>query len=137
MTFRDALDKHLRAIRERDLRALIETLPAGRLTLVMAEGELVQSAEKFVELHKGWFQQTTWTLDTTLVNVVESRDMGVATLRLEYRDTLPGGAPLLQFSYLTLVFVLEKDGRWVMVLDQNTPIRVTEQPAVVTEGEGS
>src|SRR4051794_966833 len=40
MTFRETLDAHLRAIQGRDFPALLATLPADRLTLIMADGRL-------------------------------------------------------------------------------------------------
>jgi hypothetical protein len=53
MTFRETLDKHLKAIKGRDLRALIETLPDEALTLIMSDGRLVTTVPEFVELHRG------------------------------------------------------------------------------------
>jgi ketosteroid isomerase-like protein len=122
MSFRETLEGHLRAIRERDLPALVATLPADGLVLIMADGRLERSVGRFVELHRDWFAQTTWSLATGLVSLLETPELGVAVVHLDYRDEPPGGAPVHETSYLTLVFAL-RDGRWVMVQDQNTPIR--------------
>jgi hypothetical protein len=46
----------------------------------------------------------------------------VAVLRLDYRDASPDGTPIRQLSFLTLVFQ-RQGGRWVMVQDQNTPVK--------------
>jgi ketosteroid isomerase-like protein len=54
MNFRQTLDEHLRAIRARDLPALVATLPAEDLVLIMADGRLVRSVAEFVEMHRGW-----------------------------------------------------------------------------------
>jgi hypothetical protein len=48
--------------------------------------------------------------------------MGFATIRLDYRDEPEGGERIRQASLLTLIFAREGD-TWVMVLDQNTPIK--------------
>jgi ketosteroid isomerase-like protein len=122
MTFRETFDKHLRAIRERDRKALAETLPEDRLVLIMSDGRLVRSAREFLDLHAGWFESTTWTLDAEPVEVTETPDLGVAVLHLDYRDRPPGSAPVHETSYLTLVFARSGE-KWVMVHDQNTPIR--------------
>jgi|SRR5579885_661113 hypothetical protein len=122
MTFRETLDKHLDAIRGRDLRSLIETLPEETLTLVMSDGRLVRSVREFVELHRGWFEQANWSLGTEIVALRETPRMGFATIRLDYRHEPEGGVRIRQSSLLTLIFALEGD-RWVMVLDQNTPIK--------------
>jgi ketosteroid isomerase-like protein len=122
MGFRATLDQHLNAIRGRDLRSLIETLPAETLTLVMSDGRLVTAVGEFIELHRGWFEQTSWSLDTEVVAMQETPQMGFATIRLDYRDEPPGGSRVRQTSLLTLIFALQGD-RWVMILDQNTPIK--------------
>src|SRR4051794_9885424 len=122
MTFRETLEKHLQAIQDRDLAALAETLPTDVLTLITSDGRLVRSVAEFLDLHRGWFALTTWTLSVTAVHVEETADMGVAVLRLDYRETPPDRPPLRQGSYLTLLFRRQAD-RWVMVLDQNTPVQ--------------
>jgi hypothetical protein len=123
MTFRETLDRHLLAIRGRDLAGLIETLPQGELTLITSDGRLVRTAGEFIEMHRGWFAETTWTLDAEIVSLTESPEIGVVVLRLDYRDNPPGRPALRQASYLSLVFA-RRDGRWVMIQDQNTPIKV-------------
>jgi len=122
MTFRETLDKHLRAIQERDLQALRETLPENELVLITSDGQLVRSVTEFLSMHQSWFAHPTWSLGVTPVHIQESPQLAVAVLRLDYRDTRPDGSPLHETSYLTLVFAQQGE-RWVMVQDQNTPIR--------------
>jgi uncharacterized protein (TIGR02246 family) len=122
MTFRETLDKHLRAIQDRDLSALTSTLPDDDLVLIMSDGRLVRSSREFADLHRGWFESRTWTLKADPVSVTETPDLGVAVLHLEYRDHPPGGQPVRETSYLTLIFARRGD-TWVMVHDQNTPIK--------------
>lgn len=128
MTFRDALDRHLRAIRERDLPGLIATLPADEVTLITSDGRLIRSVAEMVQMHKDWFAATTWMLDVEVVSLIESPRMGVAVLRLDYHDNPLGRPPIREASYLSLVFAL-RDGRWVMVQDQNTPIKAGKAEA--------
>lgn len=124
MTFRETLDAHLDAIRRRDAEALMATLPPpdASIVLITAEGALVRSVEEFEGMHRGWFASKTWTLEVEPVEVFESADLGVAVLRLDFRDEPPEGPAVRQSSFLTLVFA-RIDGRWAMVQDQNTPIR--------------
>jgi uncharacterized protein (TIGR02246 family) len=124
MTFRETLDAHLDAIRRRDAEALMATLPPPEtpIVLITAEGGLVRSVEEFERMHRGWFASETWTMGVEIIQVFESADLGVAVLRLDYRDEPPEGPAVRQGSYLTLVFD-RRDGRWTMVQDQNTPIR--------------
>jgi ketosteroid isomerase-like protein len=129
MTFRETLDRHLAAIRARDLSGLIDTLPQDELTLVTSQGELVRDVGEFIAMHRGWFAATTWTLDAEIVSLLESPEIGTALLLLDYRDEPAGQAPVREKSYLSLIFA-RRDGRWVMIHDQNTPIRPrSETPA--------
>lgn len=116
MSFGETLQRHLRAIRERDLEALADTL-ADELVLIMADGKLVRTAREFLEAHRGWFAVANWTLDVQPVKSFESADLAVALLRLDYREPPATRSE----SYLTLVFQ-RRDGKWLMVQDQNTPI---------------
>lgn len=52
------------------------------------------------------------------LRAIRERDLAVAVLRPDYRE-----APATRSeSYLTLVFE-RRNGKWLMVQDQNTPIR--------------
>src|SRR5262245_62303336 len=104
MTFRETLDKHLRAIRERDLDALSDLLPADQLVLITSDGRLVTAVAEFLAMHRGWFAQPTWSLGTELVSLRESPGLGAAAFRLDYGDDPPGRPPVREASYLTLVF---------------------------------
>lgn len=118
MGFREALRTHLRAIQERDLDALAATLAGDELVLIMADGTLKRGAQAFLEAHRGWFAVKDWTLQTEEVVLFESPELAVALLRLDYREP----PATRSRSYLTLVFQ-RKGERWLMVQDQNTPIK--------------
>ena len=124
MTFAQTIEKHLGAIRDRNLPSLIETLPEEEdLLLIMADGRMVRSVREFVELHRDWFASSTWTLDAEPVHTIETPDLGIAVLYLNYRDTPKDAHPIHESSLLTLVFA-RRGQKWVMVQDQNTPVRV-------------
>lgn len=122
MTFRETLDRHLDAIRRRDLPALADTVSEDDLVLITSDGKLVQTAQEFLEMHRGWFAMEDWEINVTPVEVYEGGALGVAVLHLDYRETPKQRPPVYQESYLTLVFQ-ERQGKWRMVQDQNTPIR--------------
>jgi hypothetical protein len=56
------------------------------------------------------------------VDVLETAELGVAVLRLDYREAGADRTTTRQESLLTLVFQ-KRGGKWVMVLDQNTPVK--------------
>jgi uncharacterized protein (TIGR02246 family) len=122
MTFRATLDNHLAAIQNRDLNALVATLPDDELMLVMSDGKVATSVREFDDAHRGWFAMPDWELKTELIHVLETPDIGVAVLRLDYSDVKPDHSRFHEHSILTLVFARRND-RWVMVHDQNTPVR--------------
>jgi ketosteroid isomerase-like protein len=118
MTLRDTVEEHLRAIEARDLDALAATLAGEELVLVMADGKLVRSAREFLDAHRAWFAMPGWTLRARELELFEGADLGVALFELDYREPPATHSR----SYLTLVFQ-KQQGRWRMVLDQNTPIK--------------
>lgn len=69
-------------------------------------------------MHRDWFAAEGWTLEAKPVQIFENDSIGVAMLRLDYREPPATRSE----SYLTLVFE-RRGGRWLMVQDQNTPIR--------------
>ena len=121
-SFREALGRHLLAIEERDLDALADTVADDEILLVMSDGKLVRSKKEFLEAHRGWFAMKNWRLEVKPVQIIDTPALGVALFQLEYRETPPGKPPTRQESMLTLVFQ-QRNGKWVMVLDQNTPTR--------------
>jgi ketosteroid isomerase-like protein len=116
MNFRETLGRHLLAIEKRDLDTLASTL-ADPLILITADGQLKRSKAEFVDAHRGWFAMKNWTLQAKPVEIYEGDSLGVAVLHLDYRE-----GEKQSLSYLTLVFE-KRDGEWLMVQDQNTPIK--------------
>jgi ketosteroid isomerase-like protein len=114
--FRETLGRHLLAIETRDLETLAATV-ADPLILITADGQLKRSKSEFVDAHRGWFAMTNWTLQAKPIEIYEGGSLGVAVLHLDYRE-----GEKRSLSYLTLVFE-KRDGEWLMVQDQNTPIK--------------
>jgi uncharacterized protein (TIGR02246 family) len=121
-TFRDSLNRHLDAIHRRDLEALASTVASDGLTLIMADGRLVRSRTEYLSLHQAWFAQHDWRLTATPVHLVETAAAAYAVLHLLYEVGAAETPCERQESWLTLGFE-RRNGAWVMVHDQNTPIR--------------
>lgn len=120
--FREALGRHLLAIEEKDLDALAETVAPDGVLLIMSDGRLVRTTEEFLDAHRGWFAMKHWRLEVKPVQIYETPHLGVAVLHLDYREMSPGQPATRQASMLTLVFQ-NRGGKWLMVQDQNTPIK--------------
>lgn len=121
------LDRHLDAIRRRDLAALADTLDPDDLVLVAADGEVAFGRDEFLRRHRDWFALDGWSLETRPLHSFESGDLAVCLLALRYRDRAASGAPIDEPSVLSLVF-RRREGGWLLVQDQNTPVRGTAAP---------
>jgi uncharacterized protein (TIGR02246 family) len=121
-SFREALGMHLLAIEERDLDALAATIADDEVLFVQSDGKLARTKKEFLDAHRGWFAMKNWRLEVKPVHIYDTPQLGVALFHLEYRETPPGKQPTRQESVMTLVFQ-PRGGKWVMVLDQNTPVR--------------
>jgi uncharacterized protein (TIGR02246 family) len=118
MTLAESLRRHLDAIAARDLDALAATIADDDVVLVTADGEIARGHEEFLDRHRGWFASPTWRLETQTIHVREAGDLATVLLALRYRDR----TALDERSILSLVFRRDGD-RWLMVQDQNTPVR--------------
>lgn len=118
--FEESLGRHLRAIRDRDLDELGATL-ADELVLVTSDGEVVHGKDAFLRRHAEWFAMDGWSLDVSPIVTRVTPRLATCLLRLDYRERREDGV-LYRPSLLHLAF--EPDGdRWLMVEDQNTPVR--------------
>jgi len=128
-SFRQTLDTHLAAIRDRDLEALVPTLTQGAdLTMIAPNGLKFDTRQQFIDFHRGWFaSKDEGRYEGEVVRVVESPAQGVALIRYRYSSRGADGQTQASVAWLTLTFALE-GGRWGLVFDQNTAIR-TEPPA--------
>ena len=116
MNFRETLGRHLLAMETRDLDSLVETV-GDNPVLITADGKLKRTKGDFVEAHRAWFATQGWTLTAKPVEIYEGSGLGIAVLRVGYREGGESGE-----SYLTLIFERQGD-QWRMVQEQNTAIR--------------
>jgi uncharacterized protein (TIGR02246 family) len=117
MGLEDDLERHLKAIQVRDLDALADTVHDDDVVLVTATGEIHLGREPFLAMHRDWFASGSWTLDADVLHLREGSDLATVLLALRYRD-----GDVDERSVLSLVFRNDGD-RWLMVQDQNTPVR--------------
>ncbi|HEY1015382.1 MAG TPA: nuclear transport factor 2 family protein [Herpetosiphonaceae bacterium] len=120
MDFRSALDTHLAALRSRDLAGFLATVANDdEVSLVMPNGALVRGFSGVTDLHQAWFADPDWTLDAEILRTLETGEMALALLLVDYRDLDAEGRPYQKRYYLSLVFA-KRDDRWLLVHDQNT-----------------
>ena len=117
------LDAHLAAINARDLDALLATVTRGdRLTLILPNGQVLDTREQFRALHVDWFAEQDWRMRFEIRSLRELGDVGVALVKYESQALQADGSfQTRRNAWLSLVFAKEADG-WRLVYDQNTVI---------------
>lgn len=114
-TFESALAAHIEAVTNRDIDVYVASITTGEnLTIIFPGGEIMRSRDEAIEFHTEWFATPGWTMTFEIDHLIETENMGVASLRATYTDD---GGP--RVNWLTLVFE-EQDGDWRLVFDQNT-----------------
>lgn len=120
MTFQQMLAAHLNAIITRDNDAFVATVTLGdELTLILPTGKLMRRRAEVLDFMKTWFADPDWQIQFEPVRTVETAEMGLALLLVNYTDRDMDGQPYAMRYYLNLIFANEA-GIWRLVHDQNT-----------------
>jgi len=115
--FIETVEKHIQAIKDRDLESLLSTITNGEmLTLVFPNGTTLYTRQEYVDFHRAWFADTGWNMEIEMLSPLVRGDYGVALTRTTYTDEAGS-----RQAMLSLHFVRE-DGEWRLVFDQNTRI---------------
>ena len=137
MNFQQALERHLRAVQDHDVDAFLDTVAHdGSLTMILPNGNLLDSYDEIAELHREWFADQEWQMTTELVTTHEGSDMASALLLVNYEDVDEGGTPV-QFQYFLNLLFAKRDGRWLVVHDQNTIIDIESSDELEDELDSS
>lgn len=119
MEFTAALQHHLNTITEKDLTAFLATVHPDNISLILPNGKLITERQEFDTFHQNWFSDPDWSMHTELIKTAVTAGMGVALLKVLYKDLDPQGQPYEKQYYLSLVFE-QVNGAWLLVHDQNT-----------------
>jgi len=115
--FEQALQKHLDAVASRDLESLASTMsPDGKMQLILPGAEIFEGVSSFMDYHREWFQDTSWTFETKILNSEVGEQIGMAVTEITYREPERNGAPY--FNRMIVSYALEKvDDKWSIILD--------------------
>ena len=115
--FITTLEKHLRAVSEQDLTTLESTLsPAGDMLLILPQTPLSTKVSEFMDFHRAWFQDTTWTFETRIISTDIQPKMGIAVVEALYREPDRNGEPY--FNRMHVSYALRKmEEQWYVVKD--------------------
>lgn len=116
------LEKHLNAVADKDLASLGSTMsPEGKMQLILPGSEIMYSVDSFMNYHEEWFQDTSWTFETKILDTEIGDDTGFAVTEVVYREPDRDGQPY--FNRMIVSYGLEKvDGGWYIVMDHASSI---------------
>jgi ketosteroid isomerase-like protein len=124
MSFQQTLERHLQAVQAHDIDTFLETIADdGSLTMILPNGNLLDNYDEIVELHQEWFADEEWQMSTELISKHESSEMATALLLVNYEDVDEEGGPV-QFQYFLNLIFAQRNGKWLVIHDQNTIIDV-------------
>ena len=120
--FVSTMQKHLDAVSNRDLESLKSTMsPDGKMQLILPGSEIINSVDSFIAYHVEWFQDTTWSFETKILNTEIGDQLGMAITQIIYREPERDGKPY--FNRMMVSYVLEKkDGKWYVIKDHASSV---------------
>ena len=122
-SFDEVLDRHVTAIKQRDLPAYMSTIePRDERLMILPDGSMWQSPAEIEAGHKQWFADPTWQFNNTLMRKVARLSLGLVVYEVRVDRPDKPGSPFL----LSMLFAPESDGCWYLLHDQNTPLPAGE-----------
>lgn len=120
--FIGTLKKHLNAVAQKDLVVLKSTMsPEGKMHLILPKTEIISSVDSFMNFHKEWFKDTSWTFETEILHTDIGEKLGIAITEIMYREPDRNGKPY--FNRMIVTYGLEKiDGTWYIIKDHASSI---------------
>ncbi|MDY7094338.1 MAG: nuclear transport factor 2 family protein [Acidobacteriota bacterium] len=115
--FRKAVSVHVDAVQNRDLETLLDTITTGEdLTLIFPNGTTYSTRKEYVDFHREWFADESWTMEMVPESFLVRGDLGIALMRTTYTDEAGPRQALLSLTFT------REEGQWRLVFDQNTRI---------------
>lgn len=116
------MQKHLDAVSNKDLETLTSTMsPNGNMQLILPGEEIIHTAQGFLDFHQEWFQDTSWTFDTKILNTEIGQDLGIAITEIVYREPDRAGVPY--FNRMIVSYALQKiDKKWYIIKDHASSV---------------
>ena len=121
--FHATLRKHIKAVSSRDISTLESMMsPDGLMHLMRPSTEVVYSTDKYLKYHQSWFQDTNWTLESTITDSKVGKDIGMAVTEVMYKVPDRDGKPY--WNQMTISYVLQKiEGNWYVISDHSSSVK--------------
>ncbi len=120
--FTKTLTKHLDAVGQKNLAMLKSTLsPNDNMQLILPGEEIKRTNQAFLNFHKEWFKDETWTFESKILNSKVGRELGFAITEVIYREPERNGKPY--FNRMIVSYNLEKvEGQWYVLTDHASSV---------------
>ncbi len=119
----EVLCTHLNTAAQKDFPVLKSTLlPSGEMNLILPGSEPTFTTADFLELYKEWFEDPSWSVETTLLDSEVGTDQAIAWVRTMYAEPERDGVPY--FNEMIITYGHKKvDGHWYVRHDHSSSIR--------------
>ena len=117
-----AMNEHMKAISDRDLIALKNTLsPNGNMQLILPGMEIIEKVDGFMDYHREWFEAEGWSFDYSILNSEVGETMGMVVMSFTYKEAERDGKPY--FNRMVISYNLQKiDGKWYVIKDHASSV---------------
>ena len=116
------MEQHLDAVTNRDLNTLHSTMhPDGKMQLILQSSEIIDGVAGFMNYHEEWFQDTTWTFQTKILNSEVGDNMGMAVTEIIYGEPDRNGVPFWNRMIVSYDLQKEKDV-WYIIKDHASSV---------------
>ncbi|GHA01412.1 hypothetical protein GCM10008090_08190 [Arenicella chitinivorans] len=116
-SFSDVVERHLAAVKTRDLVTYMQTLaPRDDQLMILPNGARLRSTSAIESMHREWFADSTWQFNTREVRRDVRDHWGIVVYEVSVDRPNKPGDPFL----LSMLFAPESDGCWYLQHDQNT-----------------
>ncbi len=117
--FKEAVEKHLNAVENRDLTNFVDTITTtDRLLVIMPDGSQLTSTKAVIDFHIEWFKDKDWIWNPAIDRIIEGENQSTALVKYSYQNNADDTK---RYYWLVLVFQIE-NGTWRLIHDQNTAI---------------
>lgn len=126
--FHATLRKHLKATADKDLTTLSSMMnPDGLMHMIRPNTPVIYSTESYLKFHESWFQDTQWSINTSITDSQVGDEIGMAVVLLRYE--VPNRNGYAYWKELNVSYVLKKYGAsWYVISDHSSAIRETPIP---------
>jgi len=120
------LRKHLDAVINKDLESLKQTLsPTGKMQLILPGQEMTSTTQAFLDFHEEWFKDTTWSLESKIIDMTIGNDLAVAVTEQLYTEPERNGKPYFNKMHVSYGLQLINN-QWYVIKDHCSSIDKTK-----------